>query len=701
MIVKSIQKNVVESHDFKSEIATIDASEMRYISSLLRNNYSDTILATVRETWANAVDANAAANSSTPIKISFPTALASTYSVRDFGTGLSEQELFGLYTKYGRSSKRGDNSAIGGFGIGRFSPLSYTDSFTVVSCKDGEKIIISVYVDEGGDTRFTKLAEESTTEPNGVEISVAVKVDDVAKFAEAAYKVLKFSSAPFVATGIDNKELSYEWLMKNHTWGVLQIQNKSGYYHRRQDGPMIVMGGISYPLNLEILSDKLKVFPIYNSLRNSYAASSFVFFFPVGSLSLHHSRESLEYNEHTKKNIVSFFSNFEAEIRAVFQKSLDDINDVEQFMSKVNSVSDNYVLQNIASDMPMIFNAANGDKIEVLPNFAHEAETIYWVNRNNNFRAAHKADKKGTSPAVFYSNSNHCILIADNKKSLFAKARWIQRNSENADKRGFCVFVLTPEQAKAFLTTYTTCKRVFLSSTTQELKLDAAKASEARTVYNKGTYGHRPYIAGANLPDEGKFYYVKLEYKDKRPVCEISKQTFGQNNSYELFTMLNELKIVDQDIVYGVFDDSDISDEAVNVATLVEDYIKKQLKLHSDSISKNSEINYRSSKFRNSYVKEISSVLEKNHALKLFFGEASESDVSFYNDNKHMMELFQITKTFVKETIDKSKIDAEHSALMNKYPLLSFIANSYSYNFNEKIIKDFANYISLIDKQQN
>jgi HSP90 family molecular chaperone len=150
MIVKSIQKNVVESHDFKSEIATIDASEMRYISSLLRNNYSDTILATVRETWANAVDANAAAKSSTPIKISFPTVLAPTYSVRDFGTGLSEQELFGLYTKYGRSSKRGDNSAIGGFGIGRFSPLSYTDSFTVVSCKDGEKIIISVYVDARG-----------------------------------------------------------------------------------------------------------------------------------------------------------------------------------------------------------------------------------------------------------------------------------------------------------------------------------------------------------------------------------------------------------------------------------------------------------------------------------------------------------------------------------------------------------------------
>jgi hypothetical protein len=65
------------------------------------------------------------------------------------------------------------------------------------------------------------------------------------------------------------------------------------------------------------------------------------------------------------------------------------------------------------------------------------------------------------------------------------------------------------------------------------------------------------------------------------------------------------------------------------------------------------------------------------------------------------MELFQITKTFIKETIDRNEIDAEYDALMNKYPLLSFIANSYSYNFGEKTIKDFANYISLIDNQQN
>ena len=699
MIVKSIQKNVVESHDFKSEIATIDASEMRYISSLLRNNYSDTILATVRETWANAVDANAAANSSTPIKISFPTALSPTYSVRDFGTGLSEQDLFGLYTKYGRSSKRGDNSAIGGFGIGRFSPLSYTDCFTVVSCKDGEKITISVYVDESGDTRFTKLAEESTTEPNGVEIIVAVKSNDVAKFTEAAFKVLKFASAPFVTAGIDKEKLRFEWLIKNDSWGVLDAQGlESGYYHRSQGGPLIVMGGICYPLNLEILSDKLNTCAIYNSIRGSHAGAHFVFFFPVGALSLHHSRESLEYNEHTKKNIVSFFARFETEIKAVFQKVLDDINDVEKFMSKVNSIIDNYVLQNIASEMPLTFNAANGDKIEVRPNFNHSFQTVYCVNRNGNFRSIHKKDEKQLSPTRFY-NSYHYILIADNKKSLFAKARWIQRHCTAGMAKGFCVFVLTPEEAKGFLTKYTTCKRIFLSSTTQELKLDQAKAIESRVVFDKSLYGYRPFVTCVNLPEEGKFYYVKLQNRDSKARCQIAGQEFGSINSYELFLQCLNLKIIDQTRIYGVFDDSDISDEAVNVSTLVEDYIKKQLKLHSESISKNAEITYRASKFRYC-VKEIAISLKDGHPLKMFFGNATQTDTDFACDHRDMMDLFKITKTFVAETIDNNKIDCEHDALMKKYPLLAVVQNSY-YNFGGQLLKDFASYISLIDKQQN
>ena len=121
--------------------------------------------------------------------------------------------------------------------------------------------------------------------------------------------------------------------------------------------------------------------------------------------------------------------------------------------------------------------------------------------------------------------------------------------------------------------------------------------------------------------------------------------------------------------------------------------------MHSESISKNAEITYRASKFRNC-VKEIAISLKDGHPLKMFFGNATQTDTDFACDHRDMMDLFKITKTFVAETIDNNKIDCEHDALMKKYPLLAVVQNSY-YHFGGQLLKDFASYISLIDKQQN
>ena len=95
---------VATSHDFPTVNCSIDAEDMRYISSLLRNNYSNTILATIRETYANAVDANKENNLSPElIEVKSPTSLDQTFSVRDYGCGLSRDQVFNLYSKFGNS----------------------------------------------------------------------------------------------------------------------------------------------------------------------------------------------------------------------------------------------------------------------------------------------------------------------------------------------------------------------------------------------------------------------------------------------------------------------------------------------------------------------------------------------------------------------------------------------------------------------
>jgi sensor histidine kinase regulating citrate/malate metabolism len=119
MIIEKTQKTIVQSHDFDSVNCTIDAEDMRYVASLLRNNYSNTRLAVIREISANALDANTEANSKRKIEIVLPSNMNPTFSVRDFGGGLSQEDVFGLYSKYGKSTKRESNNYIGAFGIGK------------------------------------------------------------------------------------------------------------------------------------------------------------------------------------------------------------------------------------------------------------------------------------------------------------------------------------------------------------------------------------------------------------------------------------------------------------------------------------------------------------------------------------------------------------------------------------------------------
>ena len=106
IITQNKSKEVVSSHDFEQVNCTIDAEDMRYVASLLRNNYSNTRLAVVREISANALDANAEAGVNRPIEIKLPTAMNPTFAVRDFGGGLSQEDVFGLYSKYGKSTKQ-------------------------------------------------------------------------------------------------------------------------------------------------------------------------------------------------------------------------------------------------------------------------------------------------------------------------------------------------------------------------------------------------------------------------------------------------------------------------------------------------------------------------------------------------------------------------------------------------------------------
>lgn len=284
MIIEKTTKNIISSGNIQSASCTIDASDMRYIASLLRNNYSDTKLATIREIIANALDVS----NGRMVEVQLPTKLEQNFIVRDFGCGLSEDDMMGLYTKYGKSTKRDSNNAIGGFGIGRFAPLSYTESFIVMSVFEGRKTAYSIRVDENDDTVVSKMFSQDSSEENGIFVQVPIKDQDINEFNRIFSDFSVYLSDKILLT---NDEFNHPLpTFSNDTFDYYEAHWDHGNRHVLSSKPHVLMGGILYP--------------IVESPKYKHLACGVVYKAKIGEFKLHHSREALEYNDKTINALI-------------------------------------------------------------------------------------------------------------------------------------------------------------------------------------------------------------------------------------------------------------------------------------------------------------------------------------------------------------------------------------------------------------
>lgn len=154
--------------------------------------YSNKIASMIRELICNAYDAHCAAGTKdTPIDVELPMVTNPIFRIRDYGTGLSEDDMRAIYTTYFESTKSGDNKYIGGFGLGSKTPLCYnTEQFFVTSYFNRMKYVYNVSIGESGAPVLTKWDECMTDEPNGLELLISVNMNDVERFKLEFYKFL-------------------------------------------------------------------------------------------------------------------------------------------------------------------------------------------------------------------------------------------------------------------------------------------------------------------------------------------------------------------------------------------------------------------------------------------------------------------------------------------------------------------------------
>lgn len=272
---------IAESGDFSIKT---NAAAFQLLSSGL---YSNKIKAVIRELSCNAVDAHVLnGNEDVPIEVKLPNDLDTQFYVKDFGPGMTHDQIMRLYTTYFDSTKRDSDDFIGGFGVGSKSPFAYTDSFTVESRQGGKVRTYTAYVDNGF-PKIAFMAEEDTTELSGLTVRFPVKPTDFRRFESEAQEVFKWFKQKPTLLGVVGDIVEPEHIVLSPTVKLVKDSTSAS----------VRMGNVVYPLSKffdELPEDEpnREAFDWIRGRRIFLEA-------PIGSISVAASREELSYDKPT------------------------------------------------------------------------------------------------------------------------------------------------------------------------------------------------------------------------------------------------------------------------------------------------------------------------------------------------------------------------------------------------------------------
>lgn len=259
------------------------AENSAHIFGILRNQlYSNKVLAVLREYSANAWDEHRAAGiPDRPIQVSIPTVLEPTLRIRDYGRGLSEEDVFGVYTQYGSSTKRQSDDVVGCLGIGSKSAFAYADTFTVTSWHGGLKSIYVAVLDESNVGTMSLLWRgPCAASETGIEIAIPVQIEDIPLFQRESLGLFEhFNPQPQI----------------NITVPASPRKERSIHGGFGGQGWVAVMGCIPYPMDVSQLQGLSSLFDMKQSAG--------ILRFDIGEISIAASREALEYTPRTKEAI--------------------------------------------------------------------------------------------------------------------------------------------------------------------------------------------------------------------------------------------------------------------------------------------------------------------------------------------------------------------------------------------------------------
>lgn len=575
MIVNE-NKSVIERSNLGQEGNFSIKASAKAFSILSSGLYSNKILAIIRELSCNAYDSHVAASKKQiPIQIHLPNTLEPYFAVRDFGTGLSHEDIMTLYTTYFESTKTNSNDYIGALGLGSKSPFSYTDSFTVTSFVDGNKKVYNAFLNEHGVPSIVVLLEEKTEEINGIEVKLSVKVNDYNSFKHETFKFCEYFTPLPVILGIDPKLVETiqkpKYLLEGNGWAI-----RSNDYYSSSGESRAIQGQVCYT-GLRNWNDEST-----QELRDlkQLLHLPIDLFFKIGEVDVAASREQLSFDKRTINNIGIKLKQVQTEIVDRAVKEITSQKTKYLALARYNELCKMYYLKSFlpktSTDKKMQFVLHHAGQISLnLEEFKNKRYDLFVKHFGYKSRCRIFSTQHNTQSTInIYPNPIKEIFIVDDLKN------GLNKRIKSIFKDGKEFYVLKCENKIGL--------EKLLRALGNPTYIMASTIEVAEELKTKKAKEHFTYSLTSNklsstqvAPDfkVGGLYVIKNKFSVYHKADEHSKFVFSQNEAYYLFQAVNKLALIDSTKVVHAFTDGEfklLKDKTVWVNLF--DHLKQQLK---------------------------------------------------------------------------------------------------------------------------
>lgn len=314
----SLETNIENAVD-----VVIGQEESSKILTFLRDNiYESPKTALVKELLSNSLDVHVENNVSRPIEITTPNTFNNLLIIRDFGTGLSPEFMTTKYTQVGFSTKEENEHSLGAYGIGRLSPLAYTDVYYIDSYYEGTlyKYMLTVY-DEGFKKKVSLLNidEFATDEPSGLKVSIPIKEEDYSTIENIVREHCRFlyNQPPLINS--KPAELAPK-LVEGDGW----------YVTHSFDGYIVgLIGGI--PNKIKSISEYTKC---HSNENYAYNRLGLVIEIPIGSVTQTASKD-IQKSKLTETTLTELFNKVKKELATSYQNKLNTIDNLVEVINLI------------------------------------------------------------------------------------------------------------------------------------------------------------------------------------------------------------------------------------------------------------------------------------------------------------------------------------------------------------------------------